>query len=60
MLTLGSSPNLANSAADKDFSAILIMSFAFLGVSSTLPARNSAQQAVSCVEIIKKLETATI
>lgn len=53
MLTLGSSPNLANSAVDNDFSAILIMSLAFLGVSSTLPARNRAQQAVSYIKIIR-------
>ncbi len=45
--TLGSSPNNAQCFSDIKLFVILMMSLHFLGVSSTLPARNKQQAAVT-------------
>lgn len=45
--TLGSTPRVSYLSSGNSALAIFIMSLHFFGVSSTLPARNRQQQAVS-------------
>lgn len=45
--TLGSSPNVKNFWSVSRLRAVLIISLHFFGVSSTLPAKNKQQQAVT-------------
>jgi hypothetical protein len=48
VITLGSSPNVKNFWSVSKLRAVLIISLHFFGVSSTFPAKNKQQQAVTC------------
>ena len=47
VITLGSSPNVKNFWSVRRLRAVLIISLHFFGVSSTFPAKNKQQQAVT-------------
>lgn len=55
ILTFGSNPRVSYLSSGNSALAILIMSLHFFGVSSTLPARNKQQHAVSWNKNCKKM-----